>query len=115
MGTPTGERTERSKKKIVLQIPLQFNDGSAIPTEVLLTIYDRLYSLCGGWTEAGKVKGAYRMATGQKQVDECLQVWVAVAPSDMDELRDLVRQFGRELGQESMYFEITGSEVEFIS
>jgi len=108
-------KAECSKKKVVLLIPLRFSDGSTIPTEVLLTIYDRLYSLCGGWTEAGKVKGAYRMATGQKQVDESLQLWVAVAPSDMDELRHLVRQSGRELGQESMYFEITGSEVEFIS
>ena len=106
---------EGARKKVVLLIPLTFNDGSTVPEETLLSIFDRLLVLCGGYTNAGMVKGAYRMASGCKQVDECVQVWVVVAPMELQELKALVREFGRELGQESMYFEVTGSDVEFIS
>ncbi|MGD0092535.1 MAG: hypothetical protein ABSE73_21680 [Planctomycetota bacterium] len=107
--------TELGTKKVVLLIPLKLNDGSPVPKEVLASIGVRLYGLCSGYTNRGPVIGAYRMADGRKQTDPSREIWCLVQPSQLDQLRDLVRQFGRELGQESMYFEVTGSEVDFIS
>lgn len=56
----------------------------------------------GGYTIAGEVEGAYRMQGGSKQVDTCLEVWVAVETSDMSTLRGQVARFGAALGQETM-------------
>jgi hypothetical protein len=102
-----------ARKKVTVLIPLTFNDGSTVPQESLLSIFERLFLLCGGYTNAGTVGGVYGMAGGKKQVDECLQLWVVATRTEIDELRRLVRQFGQELGQESMYFEV-GGEVEFL-
>jgi hypothetical protein len=114
LGSEGGVSEERLKK-VTLLIPLTLNDGSAVPEEGIDSICDRLYELCGGITTGETVEGAYRMASGQKQVEKNLLIWVWAAPTELDRLRNLVRQFGRELGQESMYFEISDSEVEFIS
>lgn len=102
------------KEKVVLLIPLTYNDGSSVPDDVLQGIYDDLFVLCGGHTTLGPVKGAYRMADGRKQVDEHVQVWVVVERSAIPRLRKLVRKFAMLLGQETMYFERSGAEVEFI-
>jgi len=103
------------REKVILLLPLTFNDGSVVPQETFDAIYDQLFILCDGYTVAGEVRGAYRMQTGAKQVDSSLEVWVAVDPDRLDELTRLVAGFGTLLGQETMYFERTGSSVEFVA
>jgi ethanolamine ammonia-lyase large subunit len=73
-----------------------------------------LFVRYGGYTLAGVVKGTYRMRSGDKEVDESQEVWVAVDEAALDELRQLVGSFCRALGQEVMYFEVTDASVEFI-
>src|SRR3712207_2232685 len=103
------------REKVILLLPLTFNDGSAVPRETFDLIYDGLYLLCDGYTIAGEVQGAYRMQNGAKQADACVEVWVAIERGRLEELRRLVAQFGSLLGQETMYFERTGAVVEFVA
>jgi hypothetical protein len=102
------------RKKVVLLLPLTFNDGSTVPEATLGTIYDELFVQYGGYTIAGTVKGAYRMKSGEKQVDDSHEVWVAVDEGELEGLRKRVSQFCSLLGQEMMYFEVTEGTVEFI-
>ena len=102
------------RKKVVLLVPLTFNNGNAVPQEILDGIYAELYACCGGLTVVGKVQGSYRMTDGARQNDVLEQVWVAVEETEMAALKQLVAKVGSLLGQESMYFEITDSHVEFL-
>jgi hypothetical protein len=105
------------REKVILLLPLTYNDGSSVAKDTLDRILDELFLNFGGYTVAGEVEGAYRMKSGSKQVDTCLEVWVAVEndPESLDGLRRRVASFASLLGQESMYFERTGSNVEFIT
>lgn len=103
------------REKVILLIPLTYNDGSAVAQATFDEIYDALFALCDGYTVAGEVRGAYRMQTGAKQVDALVEVWVAVEPNLLDELRRLVAGLGSKLGQEAMYLERTGGTVELIA
>jgi hypothetical protein len=103
-----------AREKGVLLFPLTFNDGTVIPPEVLSEFKEQLFVIAGGHSIAGTVKGEYRMKSGSKQVEELLEIWVAVEEQDVPELRRLVAVYGQRLGQESMYFERTKSVVEFV-
>ncbi|MHC4638942.1 MAG: hypothetical protein ACYTFW_22695 [Planctomycetota bacterium] len=67
-----------------------------------------------GHTIAGTVEGIYRMADGNIATDQSLELWVAVEPDKIEVLRKLTRRFARILKQETIYFEVMNSEVEFI-
>lgn len=101
-------------KKVILLVPLTFNDGSTVPDELLKKIRSEIFGSFGGYTIAGEVHGAYRMQTGQKQEDRLVQIWITVEDSRREELRRMVAKFGSWLGQETMYFETTQSMVELI-
>lgn len=100
-------------QKCVLLVPLAYNDGEAVPAGTLAGITERLLELYGGYTVAGRVSGAYRMADGARAEDESLEIWVAVPRGRVDELRREVARLCRELRQESTYFEVAGA-VEFV-
>ncbi len=101
--------------KFVLLVPLAYNDGTKVPKEVFLNFYERLFALGGGFTTAGTVEGAYRMADGGKQIDHSLQIWIGLKEEYVAELERVVAELGAELGQESMYLERTGGTIHFIS
>jgi hypothetical protein len=102
-------------RKVTLLIPLTFNDGTAVSQETLGALEEEIYIAFNGWTMAGEVQGAYRMRqTGQKQVERLLQVWVVVEETQLDELRRMVGKYAALLAQESIYFEVGTSQVEFI-
>ena len=103
-----------SKTKFILLIPMTYNDGSRIPRELFDGICDEIFALAGGYTLASTVRGAYRMADGSKQVDLAKQVWIAVHEKQVSELKSLVASIGYRLGQETMYLERTGGQIEFI-
>lgn len=103
-----------TKVKHVLLLPVNLNDGSRVPKDVLDQIFDDLFVLAGGYYVAGEGDGAYRMRDGAKQVDRSLAVWIAVEEHEIPELKKLVGQIGAKLDQESMYLERTGGTVEFV-
>ncbi len=95
-------------------IPLTYNDGTEIPPQVVTRLTDRFLDLFGGFTIRGTVNGAYRMADGSRAEDVSLEVWVAIDGRRVDEMRCEVSRACRELGQESIYFEVTESQVELV-
>jgi hypothetical protein len=103
-----------AKVKYVLLLPLTYNDKSEVPKDVWRRIFDDLFRLANGYHIAGKGKGAYRMKSGQKQVDWSLEVWVAVEEEDEEALKEMVAEFAGLLGQEALYLERVNSSVEFV-
>ena len=104
------------RQKVIVLLPLTYNDRSAIEKGTLEQILHELFLAFGGYTIAGEVEGAYAMRSGEKQVDTCLEVWIAAEDDSesMNRLRRMVASFAAVLKQEAMYFEQTGSRVEFI-
>ena len=100
--------------KYILLVPLEYNDGSAVPYEVLEQVFDNLYCLAGGYYIAGVGEGSYRMDNGDKQMDTCLQVWVAVSTENHVPLLLLIKSFVSLLKQESIYVEKCVSETMFV-
>jgi hypothetical protein len=103
-----------AREKCVLLFPLTYNDGTIVPLEVWNGFKDELFVIAGGHTVAGTVKGEYRRKSGDRQVEDLLEVWVALEETDIPELRRVIAVYAQRLGQESMYFERTKSVVEFI-
>ena len=101
-------------KKCIILLPTFYNDGRAVPVTVMDDLLDQIYDQFGGYTVAGLVYGAYPMKGGCKARDISLEVWVAVDPARVHQLRRLVAKFCAILKQETIYFEVLDSELEFI-
>jgi len=101
-------------QKFVVFVPLRFNDETEVPGDLILDFEEKLFLLGGGFTIAGTVKGAYRMADGKKKIDHSLQYWIGIPPDRVGDLKTIVGDLGDVLGQESMYLEHTGSKIEFV-
>ena len=100
--------------KYLLLVPLRYNDGTPVPEEVILELKEELVLLANGWTMAGTVEGAYRMADGRQQIDHSLQFWIVVNEDRFSELERIVGELGHKLGQESMFLETPGGMVYFV-
>lgn len=101
-------------KKCIILFPVEFNDGTEIPSELISQIMHEIDEVFNGHTVAGKVKGTYRMADGNMKSEPSSAIWIAVAPDKLNVLRRMLGRFARTLQQESIYFEVTDSKVEFI-
>jgi len=101
-------------KKCILLLPTAYNDGAEIPPETLTGILRNIDEEFDGHTVAGLCDGVYKMDDGEMVNDKSLLVWVAVDPSRVEELKKLAARFAAVLRQESLYFEVTGAEVEFV-
>jgi hypothetical protein len=55
-----------AKRKYTVLIPLNYNDGTKVPDAELDEIYNKFYTLAGGYTFTGTVTGAFRMKDGSK-------------------------------------------------
>ena len=64
-----------AKVKYILLLPLTYNDKSKVLKSVKDQILDELFVLAGGYHVAGTGRGAYRMKSGEKQVDYLLEIW----------------------------------------
>lgn len=65
-------------------------------------------------TVDGTCDGVYRMDDRTFARDRTLKVWVALQAERVDELRCLASKIAAILQQESLYFEVTDAEVEFV-
>lgn len=108
-----GKRSTTAQEAIVL-IPLTYNDATEVPREVLEAIFDELYLAFHGWTIEGTVKGAYRMLTGQKRVEDLLKVSVILDKTQVPDLEAMVSRWGAQLGQEAMLLKIADWVIKFI-
>ncbi len=101
-------------RKCILLLPTTYNDETEVPPKVMASILRNIDEEFDGHTVDGLCDGVYKMADGSMVNDKSLKVWVAVDPDRVGELRKLAAGFARVLKQESLYFEITEAEVEFV-
>jgi hypothetical protein len=101
-------------RKCIILLPLAYNDGSEVPSRVISGILREIDEEFDGHTIAGEDKGAYRMSDGSMAADTTLEVWVVCDEGRIAVLRKMARRIARILKQESIYFEITESRVEFV-
>ena len=106
--------TAMKMNKCIILLPTKYNDESNVPESVISGILREIDEAFDGHTVAGTAEGAYRMEDGSIAKDPSLVVWIAVEPDDVNKLRKKASRFARILKQESIYFEVTDSEVEFI-
>jgi hypothetical protein len=100
--------------KFILLVPLRHNDGRMVPTKILDQVEDDLYALAVGFSNTGRVRGAYQMKDGSRKNDETSCYWLIVAEEKIPALKSMVADICRLLKQEAMYLERIDSEVEFI-
>ena len=110
----TGAKSGELSEAIVL-VPLTYNDGSKVPMSLLESIHDELLDAFDGWTINGVVKGAYRMQSGRRRVENLEQISVVLEEGRLIELENMIANWAAILGQETMLLKITGHVVKFIS
>ena len=101
-------------KKCILLLPTSYNDGTEVPPTVLTEILKDIDREFDGHSVDGYVDGMYRMADGTMAQDKSLKVWVVVPPDRVEDLKVLARRFAARLKQETLWFETTDAEVEFL-
>jgi hypothetical protein len=103
-----------TRKKCIILLPTAYNDGSPIPSDVLRDIYKDIDREFDGHSIVGHVDGTYKMDDGSMVSDKSIMVLVVVKPDRVDDLKVLAARTARVLKQESIYFEVTQAEVEFV-
>jgi hypothetical protein len=101
-------------KKCILLLPTTYNDGQEVPAGVISGILRCIDEAFDGHTVDGMCDGSYRMDDGSMASDRLMKVWVAIAPERVEELRMYAARIAGQLKQESLYFEITEAEVDFV-
>ena len=101
-------------KKCIILLPLIYNDQTEITPAIINDILKEIERRFDGYTIEGTVTGAYKMDDGSVAHDKSTKVVIAVDPTKVDELKKLVAKFAGKLKQESLYFEVTDTDVELI-
>lgn len=112
-GKPRTPRAIPFKEAIVL-IPLTFNDQTAVPQDTIQAFLEELFLAFHGWTIEGAVKGAYRMQSGDRRVEDHLKVSVILHEPQVPDLEAMIARWARALGQETMLLKVADSTVKFI-
>lgn len=112
--TKAKSRDDGGLKEATVLIPLTYNDGTRVRQDTLLNIFEEIYLAFQGWTDEGTVKGAYRMQTGQKRVENLLKVVVVLDQSQIPELERMVSAWCARLGQETMLLKIADYTIKFV-
>lgn len=91
--------------KALFFIPLKDEDGRDLRPD-MDDLELELYARFVGWTLFGIVRGAYRMANGERAIDDCAAYIVIFEESRIVELEDVLRDFKRKTQQEAIFLEI---------
>src|ERR1051326_6276006 len=108
-------RKDQGPKEAIVQIPLAYNDGTRVPNGTIEAIYDEVFVFANGWEILGRTKGAFRMKSGKKRVEQSVKVSIIIDASRKQELLAMVSRWAAELDQESILVRITDHEIHFVS
>ena len=101
-------------KKCLFLIPTTYNDGSSIPSEVILDVFEELFVTFGSFSQSGITEGLWEMEDGTRVKDHSLTVWIVLEEEKVPSLKKLVKKFAQLLKQEAIYFEVMDCDVDFI-
>ncbi len=113
-GKPAAKKKASRIKEAIVLIPLTYNDGTAIPLKILDAIHEKIFLSFHGWTIEGTVKGAYRMASGQRRVEDLQKLSIILDEIQLPELEEMVAEWAATLGQETILLKVTQSVAKFI-
>ena len=101
--------------KCTILIPTTFNNGEPV-SPALLDIYRRqLADLCGGYTDAGLVTGAWVNGSSYSAYSERnIELWVICELGKLPQLREFASEIACDLKQKCVYLEWYEVNVEFI-
>ncbi len=102
------------KKKCLILLRTTFNDGQEVPPGVFSSVLRIIDETLDYYSIGGLCDGVYKMEGGGKARDRSVMVWAVVAPDAVDKLRRLAGRIARMLKQESIYFEVTEVEFDFV-
>jgi hypothetical protein len=94
--------------KFTTLIPTTRNDGTPVKPSVLAGLINGLWRPFGGMTNEGLVTGHWIDEDGTEYADTCVKVSVECDRGRLPEAIRGVRRIGRRLGQQAMYFEVSG-------
>jgi len=102
------------RKKCLILLPTYFNDGTEIPAAIFASVLRDIDETLDYYSIGGACQGAYTMDDGSRARDDSIMVWAVVEDRDLDLLKKLAARISRKLKQESIYFEVTNVEFDFI-
>jgi hypothetical protein len=97
------------KSRCRFLIPVNDNDGRPFAAETFVGIKVRIEKAFGAFRWLSPQEGTWK-----GQVELTHEIEIAINPRRVKELRELVCQIGRELGQKAMYFDASLPSVEII-
>lgn len=102
--------------KAVFYIPENFNDNSPIPEEQFLELQEFLVAEFGGYTQAGRVEGAWtNPRTGEVSRDVSFKYEVALPAERIAILKSYLVELKNKIRQDAICFELdTGAEIEML-
>lgn len=104
----------RTLKEATILIPLTFNDKSVIPEATIQGVLHEIMNTFHGWTIEGTVKGAYRMRTGETQIENLLKVSVILDKGQLAKFEGMIGEWCALLQQEVMLLKVADYVVKFI-
>jgi hypothetical protein len=97
---------------VVTRIPTHRNDGSKISRRERRSLLTLIRDLFGGYTLEGPFEGAWIGDDGRVYEETSYRLEVLVPADRVSEARQLFTQFGKQLGQRAIYFEVReGGEI----
>lgn len=94
--------------KFTTLIPTTRNDGTPFDAAFLERVIDQIWEPFQAMTDEGLVRGRWTAPNGIFFRDTCVKISIACDPGRLNEAIRAVKRAGRRLGQQAMYFEISG-------
>ena len=102
------------RKKCLILLPTSFNDGTEVPPEVFSAVLRDIDITLDYYSIGGLCQGVYTMDDGSRARDESIMLWAVVDDDDIGVLKKMAARISRKLKRESIYFEVTDVEFDFI-
>ena len=101
-------------KKCLFLIPTSYNDGSPVPSEVMLDVLEELFVEFGPFSQNGITEGLWETKDGTRVKDHSLTIWIVMEEEKVASLKEFVKKLVKLLKQEAIFFEVMDCDVEFI-
>ena len=82
-------------KKCLFLIPTSYNDGSPVPSEVMVDVWDELFVKFGSFSQSGITEGLWETKDGTKVKDHSLTVWIVMEEEKVASLKELLKKLAK--------------------